>query len=340
MHSTRCSALLWISSLVAFALNGKAEVQQFPGKFAATALVVLPDLTNVTSLNDRFTDLAVNYDLLISQVFFVNQIALGFINAMKIQALEDFDQHITNYAFIDTEYADDPIRIRVEGAAGAPESKLVRCNIMYAIKTLAVDLLTRGRNYGAVFSLSYNGQPIYNGIFDNKNEAALLEPSSNTSANLSEISVQKKGPLSLRSLNTANSSSTLLSIPGFDDVEYYVKFDLLGRLLTKAGFFSAILEFMFTLAQRDSADSIEAVSQATGNDLPWIFVRHARSDFQLQGFELLGILEGMARHVVSRGSYMEVVFSFYINGDLVATGCVTKPSVSRRWCHGLVGESS
>ena len=295
---------------------------------------------NVTSLNDRFADLSVYYDLITSQVFTVNQIALGFINAVKIQALKDFDQHIVNYAFIDTEYADDPTRIRIEGALGAPEGKLVRCNIMYAVKTLAMDLLARGRTNGAVFFLSDNGQPIYNGIFDRRNGAALLEPSSNTSANLSETSVQKKGALSARSLNTANSSSTLLSIPGSDDVEYYVEFDLRGRLVTKAGFFSAILEFMFTLAQRDSADSIEAVSQATGTDLPWIFARHVGSDFQFQGFELLAILEGMARHVVNRGSYMEVAFSFYINSNLVATGCLTKPIQSRRWCNELVGESS
>ena len=294
---------------------------------------------NATSLNDRFTDLSVYYDLITSEVFTVNQIALGFINAVKIQALKDFNQHIVNYAFIDTEYADDPIRIRMEGEPGAPEGKLVRCNIMYAIKTLSVDLLARGRHNGAVFFLSYNGQPVYNGIFDMKNEVALLEPSSNTSANLSETSVQEKGALSTRSLNTANSSSTRLSIPGSDDVEYWVDFDLRGRLVTKASFFSAILEFMFTLAQRDSADSVEAVSQSTGTDLPWIFARHVRSDFQLQGFELLAILEGMARHAVSQGRYMELVFSFYINSNLVATGCVTKPIESRRWCGGLSGES-
>ena len=295
---------------------------------------------NVTSLNDRFTDLSIYYDLIRSDVFTVNQIALGFINAVKIQALKDFNQHIVNYAFIDTEYADDPIRIRVEGAAGAPEGKLVRCNIMYAIKTLAVDLLTRGSPNGAVFFLSYNGQPIYNGIFDKKNEVALLEQSSNTSASLSEISVQKKGALSTRSLNTANSSSTLLSIPGSDDVEYRVDFDVRGRMVTKASFFSAIIEFMFKLAQPDSADSIETVSQSTGADLLWIFVRHARSDHHLQVFQLLAILEGMARYVVGRGRYTEVVFSFYIDNDLVATGCVTKPVASRRWCSGLMGESS
>ena len=297
---------------------------------------------NVTSLNDRFTDLFVYYDLLTSQVFTVNQIALGFINAMKIQALKDFNQHIVNYAFIDIEYADDPIRIRMEGVAGAPEGKLVRCNIMYAMKTLAVDLLVRGHINGAIFFLSDNGQPIYNGIFDHKNEVALLEPSSNTSANLSEMALQMKGARRPRSLNTANSSSILLSIPGSNDVEYRVDFNLRGRLMIKAFFFSGILEFMFTLAQRDSADSIEAVSQSTGTDLPWIFARHVRSDFQLQGFQLLAILEGMARYVARRGGCSELVFSFYINSDLVATGCVTKPIESRRWCNGLVeeGESS
>lgn len=293
---------------------------------------------NVTSLNDRFTEFSVYYDLFGSEVFTVNQIALGFINAVKIQALKDFNQHIINYAFIDTEYADDPIRIRMEGEAGAPEGMLVRCNIMYAIKALAIDLIIRGRLNAAIFFLSYNGQPLYQGIFDEKNEVALLEPPSNTSANLSEISVQKKEALSTRSLNTANSSSTLLSIPGSDDVEYRVAFDFRGNSVTKANFFSAILEFMFTLAQRDSAESIEAVSQSTGTDPLWIFAELESSAFHFQAFQLLAILEGMARQAVMSERYSEMSFSFYIDDSLVATGCVTKPIVSRKWCSGLVGE--
>ena len=295
---------------------------------------------NVTSLNDRFTDLSLYFDSFGPEVFTVNQIALGFINAVKLQALKDFNQHIINYVFIDTEYADDPIRIRLEGAAGAPAGKLVRCNIMYAIKTLAIDLITRGRLKAATILLSYNGQILYKGVFDEKNEVALLEPSSNTSANLSGISVQKKEALNTRSLNTANSSSTLLSIPGSDDVEYRVAFDFRRDPVTRANFFSAILEFMFTLAQRDSAESIQAVSQSTENDPLWIFAELESPEFHFQGFQLLAILEGMARQAVMSERFSEMSFSFYIDSSLVATGCVTKPIYSRGWCSGLAGESS
>ena len=291
----------------------------------------------MTSVNDQFTDISVNYDLIGPIRFAINQIALGFINAMKLQALEDYNQHITNYAFVDTEYADDPIRIRVKGAADGPEGQLVRCNILYAIKTLGIDLIIQERLYGAKFYVSYNGQLLYTGIFDNKNDVALLEPSSNSSGDLSEVLVQKKRALSTRSLNTGNSSSTLLSIPGSDDVEYRVDFAFRGIVVSRASIFSAILEFMLILAQRDSTDSIEAVSQSTPTDLLWIFAKHrASSDFHFQGFQLLAILESIARHVVDRRHYAEITFEFYINDTLVAAGCVTKPLVSRRWCNGLV----
>ena len=75
---------------------------------------------NVTSLNNRFADLSIHSISMTPELFTINQVALGFINAMKTQSIEDCDEHMSTYTFIDTEYEDDPIRIRIHSVAGSP----------------------------------------------------------------------------------------------------------------------------------------------------------------------------------------------------------------------------
>lgn len=79
----------------------------------------------MTSLNDRFENLSVDYVSLRRWVLSVNQVALGFINAVKREAIQNCDQHITSYTFTDTEYEDDPIRIQIDAAPGGSEERLV-----------------------------------------------------------------------------------------------------------------------------------------------------------------------------------------------------------------------
>lgn len=270
-------------------------------------------------------------------IFTVNQVALGFINAVKRQAIEDCDQYITSYSFTDTEYADDPIRIRVYAAAGAPDGQLVRCNIIYAIKTLAIDLIALRRPYGVEFSESYRGQLLYFGVFDNKNDGPSLEQSSNSSALPSETFARAKRAQSAHSLDASNSSTTLLNIPGSDDVVYRVAFEFQGSRVLKISIFSAILELMMTIAQLDDNESIENLSQATSTDSSWIFVMHnLASHVPLQGFQLVAILESIARHVVGRARYQEMTFHFLVNEELVAKGCVTERDLARAWCQGMM----
>ena len=88
-----------------------------------------------------------------------------------------------------------------------------------------------------------------------------------------------------------------------------------------------------TLAQLDSADPIENVSQAKTTDLTWIFVKHdSESDIPLLGFQLLAILESIARHSVNSARFAEMDFIFFVDGQSVAWGCVTRPEFSRAWC--------
>ena len=293
--------------------------------------------SNVTTLNDRFAGFSVNHYSIIQRSFSVNQVALGFINALKKQAIENCNEYITSYTFTDTEYENDPIRIRINAAAGGIEGQLVRCNYMYGIKTLMIDLMAQVRRlYGARFTVSYRGRLLYIGVFDNKNDAPSLAQSSNSSTDPSEPVAEEKRALSIQTLDTSNSTTTLLAIPGSNDVDYRIDFDFRGNDFLKTSLFSAIVEFMMTLAQLDSGDPIENISQSTPTDSVMIFVMHnSESSAPLQGFQLLAILESIARHAVNNQRYQEMTFDFFISGESVAEGCVTAPNRSRMWCQGL-----
>lgn len=207
---------------------------------------------------------------------------------------------------------------------------------MYAIKTLAIALLTHVRPCGASFTESYRDQLLYTGIFDDKNDVPALEESSNSSTDPSESITQEKRALSIQSLGAKNSTTTPLTIPGSNDVEYQIQFEFRGNRVPKTSIFSVILDFMVTLAQLDSNDPIENVSQATSTDPLWIFVMHStESNVPLRGFELVAILESIARYVVIRRNYQEITFDFFVNREFVAGGCVTASRSSRAWCQEL-----
>ena len=295
---------------------------------------------NVTSLNNRFEDLSIEYSAFRLRAYPINEVALGFINAMKIQALENFDEHVISYTYTDTEYEDSPIRIRIVALAGAPPVQLVRGNVMYAIKSLAIEQLSRARLYGATFTESYHGEPLYRGVFDNKSDPPSVEQLSSSSADTSETIAQDKRALSTYSLDARNSTAILLNIPGSDDVHYRMEFDFVGGVLSQVGIFSAILNFMFTLAQRDGADTLQNLSELTSTDSVWIFVtKNWESEHSLQVFQLLAIMESVARHAVLRGLYQEMIFNFFIDEELVAGGCFTAPVLTRVWCGGIREES-
>ena len=256
---------------------------------------------------------------------------------MKQEALKDCDQLITSYIFTDTEYETSNIRIRMNAVEAAPQQHLVRCNLLYGIKTLAIRQLAHEARYGAKFIESYHGQILYSGTLDEQNdESSSLEPFSNSSAESSETTTQKKQALSTQSLDVTNSTHTLLAITGSNDVRYKIDFYFAGRVIGKIAIFATVLETMMTLAERDSEDVIVDFSQARPSDLFWVFVKHdSDSIYPLQVYELIAILESLARYTVQKSRYQEMTFYFEINGDMVAWGCITRPMPSRAWCEGM-----
>ena len=297
--------------------------------------LTLSSSRNVTSLNDQFEDLSILILPFKLRPYSTNEVALGFINAMKLQALEDCDDHVTRYTYTDMEYEDSPIRITVVALVGAPSVQHVRCNLVYAIKSLAKEQLSRPRLYGATFIEYYRDVALYSGIFDNKSDTSLVEPSSNSSTDTRETIAQNKRALNTYSLDANNSTAILLTIPGSDNVQYRMEFDFLGSPIPQAGIFSATLDLMFTLAQRDAADTVQNVS-VVSTDPVWIFMTHNQeSKFSLQVFEVLAILESVARYAALKERYQEMIFNFFIDEELVAGGCVVAPIAARVWCGEL-----
>ena len=254
---------------------------------------------------------------------------------MKREAIEDCDQYITSYTFTDTEYENDPVHIRINAAAGSPEGQLVRCNYLYAIKTLAFSLIVQARLYGGIFTESYRSQLLYIGEIDNKNDAPSLAQSSNSSADPSEAIAGERRALSTQPVDRKISTPSLLAIPGSNDVEYWIDFDYRGNRFAKISLFSAILEFIMTLAQLDSGDEIANISQASPTESLIIYVMPSpESSVPLQVFQVLAILESIARQAVNDARYQEMTFEFFIDNELAATGCVRVPSGPRAWCQG------
>lgn len=205
------------------------------------------------------------------------------------------------------------------------------------MKTLAIYLMTQERVYAARFTESYRGQLLYIGLLDSKEDVLSLAQSSNSSvADRNETVAQEKRALSIESLDSANSTTTFFTIPGSNDVEYKLEFEFRGVRIPKIGIFSSILELMMTMAQLDSNDPVESISQVASTDSSWIFVMHnPESNVPLQGFQVVAILESIARYAVSKWRYQETTVDFFVNQELVASGCVTVPMISRAWCQGL-----
>ena len=290
----------------------------------------------MTSLSNRFEGLSITYIPYRVRPYHVNYVALSFINAMKLGALEDCDERLTSYTYTDAEYQDSEIRIQVTAVNEAPQEQLVRCNVLYAIKTIAIDQINFASDLGLSFTESRNGILLYRGILDNKHDGPSLQRSSNSSADLSVTDSREKRELSAQVLNTTKSATTLLNVTGSNDFEYEIYFYFTGTFIDKISIFSAILDFMMTLAQRDGNAPVDHVSQATSADPYWIFVMHVGdSSFSLQVYEILAILEGIAQYCVSRRHYRELSFRFFVNREYTAHGCLTDPIPSRRWCQGM-----
>lgn len=265
--------------------------------------------------------------------FSLEQIALGFINALKRLALSDAKAALPQYSNADQEYPDDPVRIRMDSAGYATRRERTSGNVMYALKTIPILLINDNYLAGVDFYEQYRNWPLYNGVFDDRNAPHGLQSASEPARNTS------LGSKRILSVRQAKDSSDILRIPGANDDEYKINIYLLGREIAETDFFSVILEFLFVLGLKDAAAEIKSPFIANRYLPAWIFARDSlASSTPFQIFQLLGILEAIARYCVLQDSYRELSFDFFAGGQFVAGGCVTRPDRQRLWCDGLRGD--
>lgn len=231
------------------------------------------------------------------------------------------------------------MRLQLDSNPEAPQARLTRCNVIYALKVMAVNLLGILYPPEVHFHEWYHDQLLlYFGQLQKIAPQFLVRTSSST-ANLSHIVKQEKRALTMstgtsRGTHTRNATTIVLDLPEYPDTE--IRFNFSGERFLKFDLFVSILDFMMDLAQEDSSDSLEYTHSSSPNSPLWIFVAHNRNTgISLAYFEVLAILESIARWAVLQQIYREVFFRFIVNREEVATGCVTKPLLSKAWCQGF-----
>ncbi|MCJ1455020.1 hypothetical protein MMC28_005374 [Mycoblastus sanguinarius] len=267
---------------------------------------------------------------------------------MAHQAQGDFEEPQPQFDFADMDQS-NPVRIRMHSLPSAGTAVAMRANVMWALKMLPITLFRSPSIWGMKFCEQYHGRNIYSGILDNRNAPLItLEASNQTSTvNFSQLAAESKRALDYQMLNvttegpiatTSNTTTTFLAIPGSSDKEYQVMFHFIGSQLPKIDIFSILLEFLLILGARDSVEQVASINLSGAEYPVWIYIFRNEivqiiQIFQI--FQVIAIADAIARHYVQQRNYQEMIFNFYVDGQVIASGCVTKADRSREWCAGM-----
>ena len=274
---------------------------------------------------------------------------------MAQQALEPFDDRLSYFAYTDVE---TPVRIELRSAPRALTAMTVRSNVMWALKQLAIDQFHSPSIWGVDFKVLLEGEELYLGKLSNKyrrDGGAVLEGGSgeqgvgNGSSHDEGVSEQEKKPkralvLTRPAQNATTSTTTSLTITGGQsspaNVQYGMRFQPLGVLLPDIGIFSAILEFLLFLAAYELYQELESANMAYDTLPVWIFVIsnvESASGRSLQMYQVLAMLQSIAKHFVEHRIYQELGFNLLADEAIVAVGCVVTGQRRREWCRELDG---
>lgn len=266
------------------------------------------------------------------------EIALGFINALKLQGLEDAAEPQTVYNFEDTEYPDGKISISMEAVRRAPSAKTIRSSVMNALAVFPITLMDDNYLAGVEFYEKYGRRYLYYGTLNEirRHHRPELRKSNTSAAATSEKRSSHPYPLTVQDWN---ATTILFSIPGDDLPKLEVAFHFTGLPLPKVGFFSTIITMIHRLALDDATNEVNMAEMSDNDRSARIFVRKSPgTTFEFAVYHALALLEGIARYSVQHDIYRDLVYDLFADGELVSGGCVTQPVERRRWCAGLRGE--
>ncbi|KAL8711814.1 MAG: hypothetical protein Q9220_003758 [cf. Caloplaca sp. 1 TL-2023] len=292
-------------------------------------------------LNDEFSGLVFQFDRTAGETseFTVEQIALAAITAMKEEAVLDYTQAVTLYLFVDLLHAENPVRMEIYALPGAPVSYIKRSTIMWTLQQLALELIRTRYLKRVVFRVQRGHEYVYGGLLDNRNQ--LSTPSRNAE-NTTANSIAQAQPNSLAIIPTTENIIRLKNTSSLqDDPRYELRFDFVGYPLSQLSIFESLLTLMLSLGAVAS-DSLQPLIQMRLRNLgAWIFMVKNPGPVQDHPFrqsQAVAILEAIARYYVQYNSYREMTFQLFVNGQLSARGCVTRPVASRVWCTGMFSD--
>lgn len=262
-------------------------------------------------------------------------IALAFIAVMAQQALEPFEDRLSYFDYTD---AETPVRIILRSAPHAPTAMTVRCNVMWALQQLPFDLFHSPSIWGLDFKVQLSGVDLYLGKLSNKNRrsGAALEGGGTQGGNASLAFSEQKQKRARWITQPSNTTARTVTIPGPSQANnrYDIRFELTGLPLPDVSIFSTILLFLFSLGAQGPYQAIESAYLDHDGSPVWIYVLYSAepgSMQRLQVYQVVAILQAIARYCVRLRIYQELIFNLLVDDGLVATGCVVRGSAGREW---------
>ncbi|KAL8993390.1 MAG: hypothetical protein Q9169_006380 [Polycauliona sp. 2 TL-2023] len=299
-------------------------------------------LMKAPGFSDEFTGLSLRMDgILRPNQFTIEEIGLFAIAALKEEALLEYTDPLIDYTFTDDFHPGPRLRISLEAETEyLLHVKVVRSTVMWAIAGVAVDMMRRRCLHPLTFRVFDFGNHIYSGSVELRPAATLPEVSVNgTSLARRTLSA----PVSMEVLPIGSSHRVLLKSTSNieDQPRYDLSFYLVpGRasVIDAVHVFRALMALLLDLAKVDAAGTLERLAMTRRDLQAWVFMLGRRSlaaNQPFQQFQAVAIAEAIARYFQLHREYREMTFALHADGQLLASGCVTKSISARQWCRGL-----
>ncbi|KAL8958221.1 MAG: hypothetical protein Q9193_004682, partial [Seirophora villosa] len=171
---------------------------------------------------------------------------------MKEEALKDYNAAISDFDYTAVRPQDNPIRIALRTAQGAAVTMLKRSSVMWTIKALSQNLMRTKFLHPLLFSVQYDGVPLFGGI---------LEQSSDIAASVERA----VAPLSLVRLPKISTGVIRTKPESLQDQPHYqVNLNFVGERLSQYHVFSSILTALLQLGRSDAASILGEFAMDTG----------------------------------------------------------------------------
>ncbi|KAL8659544.1 MAG: hypothetical protein Q9202_007073 [Teloschistes flavicans] len=262
--------------------------------------------------------------------------ALTAIGAMKEEALKGYYARVLHYYYEDDFRPENPVSITMNYLAPGPDSKATRGALMWALKTLTVQMITFDYYRPMAFVVTHRQNTVWTGLIEDRNQPTSLQNS--TTAHTLAAKSSATPPSFVPVPINPNTVELKQLAPLNNDPHYEVNFEIFVLPLAQDGIFEAIMEFLLVLGKVDATAVRTQDRIFLRRTTAWIWLMEVDPPVQehrFKQFHEVAILEAIARYYVQTHRYKEMTVTLKADGQMIARGCVTRAFRTREWCHGL-----